>query len=111
MALILLSACNSVPIKNATFDGSLGPNGAFEFNLLNTDSKDISLQDWAAAWNDLSNPDGPMVCTRTATLANFKMVIETLCSWHPSECDIQAQNQVSQFMSRVQQIGKHNDPD
>ena len=108
MALCLLLAasygCGSVQIKDATFYGSLGPNGAVSFNLLSSGSSDLSLEQWAAKWDDLANAAGPMICERTSTLANLKQVIETLCSWNSSECTQQAQSQVDAFMSRVSAV-------
>lgn len=106
MALSALLNCQNVPIQNAEFIGSLGPQGAVTFDLLDGNSEDLTLAQFAAEWNDLSNPDGPLICTRSKNFANLKRDLESLCSWNPSECTVEAQTAVNNFMSRVQSVNK-----
>lgn len=103
---LVLSACQNVPIENAEFIGSLGPLGAVTFDLLDGNSRDLDLQAFAKEWDDLSNPDGPLICTRSKNFANLKRDLESLCSWNPSECTVEAQQAVNNFMSRVQSVNK-----
>lgn len=106
MGLLAVLSCQNVPIENAEFIGSLGPYGAAGFDLLDGNTRDLNLQEFAKEWDDLSNPDGPLICTRSKSFANIKRDLESLCSWNPSECTVEAQQSVNNFMSRVQAVSK-----
>lgn len=96
--LLLSSACTSVQIPNVTFYGSLGPSGAAQFDLMDSNTSMLTLQQFAAQWNDLSNTNGPLICMRTADFSQIKADLETLCSWVNGGCT-QAQQQALDNLS------------
>ena len=75
---MVLSACSTpVEIRDSEWYGSRGFLGADAFHTLTTDSQELSYPEWLAKWNDL---DHPIVCTSSDTFADWKNVIEKLCS-------------------------------
>lgn len=101
----LLSGCQTVQIPNVTFIGSLGPSGAEEFDLLDTNESSLTLSEFAAQWNDLANPSGPLVCMRTKDFAAIKADLEALCSWVQGGCTQQQKQAMSQFMQNIKGLG------
>lgn len=93
MGLLLLS-CTQIPITDEPWFGSLGPTGAYGFHTLTNEIEDLTLPQWAAKWDDLSNPQGPIVCTYTSVLAGIKGSLEKLCSFEKNVCSIQIQNDI-----------------
>ncbi len=79
--LILLSGCNTVKIKDETF-WALKPAGlgALEAHYLaNIPDKDITQDQW--------NAIAPgKICMGINSYADFKQIIESLCSYHSGEC-------------------------
>lgn len=100
---LLLASCAQVPIKDETWDISLGITGAAEFHTLSTESRDLDLNAWAALWDDLTNPQGPMACTRTATLAEIKAEVEKLCSF-AKICNVELKTAISSLSTRVNTV-------
>jgi hypothetical protein len=77
--------------------------GAVSFHTLTTESERVSYPDWLSKWNDLQNP---MVCTSSDTLADWKEVIETLCSIE-NRCDYltpKQQSELKSFFHKVDEL-------
>lgn len=72
--------------------------------MLTSGSTDLTLEQWAALWNNLSGPNGPIICTTTSTVQNLKSALESLCSWNPSECTTDVQTQINNFMGEVSSV-------
>lgn len=103
---ILLSACQSVQIPNVQFIGSLGPNGAETFDLLDSAESSMTLGQFAGQWNDIANKNGPLVCLRTNDFAAIKADLETLCSWVQGGCTQAQQDAMTQFMNNINGLSK-----
>lgn len=106
MGLILLpllsGACNNVTIPNVQFVASLGASGAQTFDLLDSTTTTLTLAQFAAQWDDLSNPKGPLVCVRTADWATLKMDLENLCS--QVTCTDQQKIALQSFSSNIPNV-------
>lgn len=72
-----ISGCPSVQIKDEEVCGSLASKGATCFHTLTEESRTMTLQEFAAWWNDLSDPK---IATRASAFADAKAALETLCS-------------------------------
>jgi hypothetical protein len=94
---LLLSSCARVTIKDSVWYGSLGAAGAAEEHTLTSDSATLTLAQWAAKWDDLSNP---MVCTLYSTFSEWKADIEKLCSYS-NDCDYQTQQQIQELFEKL----------
>src|ERR1700734_1599225 len=102
MGLILLLSCQTAQIPDIQFTASLGPNGASQFDLLDNKTSDLTLTQFAAYWNDLSNAKGPPVCMRSADWATLKLDLEELCSWIEGGCTEEQQQTMTSFMTHIQ---------
>lgn len=102
----LLSGCKQVEVKDSTWFTSLGTQGAAVDHMLTNQSGQISLDDFAKDWDDLSNPDGPLTCTRLSTLIDIKTELEQLCSYNPNECTVDIQQSLKKVDAAVDHITK-----
>ena len=75
----------------------MGPLGASCFHTMTTATETLTLQQWAVAWDDLSNPQ---VCTQAATLADWKNDIEQLCTFE-QDCTVDVQQAVDTFYAKI----------
>lgn len=73
MALVILSACGHVEIKDQVWYGDKGPLGAKEFHTMTTYTQKIPKDDW-------DNMRFGMLCTNAQTFGEIKREIEVLCS-------------------------------
>jgi len=99
MVLSILS-CQHVTIKDSEWYGSKGMLGATGFHTLTSESEKVSYPDWLTKWTDLKNP---MVCTSVDNFADWKAIIETLCSLE-NRCDYLTPKQQSQLKNFFNQI-------
>lgn len=97
----LLSSCTGIVVKDSEWCGSLGSQGAACFHTLTTTEERLSLQAWAERWDDLSNPQGPQLCTTAATFADLKAVIEKLCSDRQGMCTYDQKEQLYQLTKKM----------
>ncbi len=72
MVALILSGC--VSIKNHEFCADFGEDGAHCANFLSTETRDLTKPEW-----DLERENN-MVCEKTEVFADWKSVIEKLCS-------------------------------
>lgn len=104
IAVLLLSGgCETANIPNVQFTASLGASGAETFDLLDSTTTTLTLQQFATAWDDLSNANGPLVCMRTADWASLKLDLEELCSWG-GQCTTAQQAALTQFTNQLSNI-------
>lgn len=102
--IVWLTGCAGVPIEDSEWFGSLGSQGASAFHTFTPTTASLTLQQWAEAWDDLANPLGPMVCTRSETLAKLKGAVEKLCSDHDGMCSYDMKEQVGALSSRLDTV-------
>ncbi len=95
--LLFLSACAGVVITDSMWCGSLASEGAACFHTLTNDSESMNLQQFAAWWDDLSDPK---VATSIATLTDIKADIEKLCSFN-NVCTYDMTAQVTALAAKV----------
>lgn len=97
VVLLAMCGCAQVPVNDSIFIGSLGVNGGALFHTLNTDSRVLTLPEFAQRWNDLSDP---LVCTNSSTFAEWKSDIEKLCSFE-NVCTTNMQEAVDTFYAKI----------
>lgn len=73
MVALLLSSCQTVAIKDETFNVDAGPAGAFTVNFLSAGSKDIP----PGQWDQLRLGQ---YCMDYTAVGDFKRELEDLCS-------------------------------
>lgn len=73
LALFLTSCANQVPIKNSRWFADVGSQGAIWADTLTTDQGSVAQPQW----DDMRFG---MLCTEASTYADWKAVIEKLCS-------------------------------
>lgn len=104
IAVLLLSGgCQTAQIPNVQFTAALGASGAETFDLLDSTTTTLTLQQFATEWDDLSNADGPLVCMRTSDWAALKLDLEELCSWG-GECTTAQQAALTQFTTQLNSL-------
>ena len=108
MGLIALLSCQTAQIPDVQFIGSLGPSGAVTFDLLDASTSTMSLAQFAAQWDNLSDPKGPLVCVKTSDWAALKMDLEELCSWQSGSCTLAQQQALAQFTTNISKLGAKN---
>ncbi len=99
MVLLLSTSCAKVKIKDSIWMGSLGESGAAEFHTLKTDKRLIDRRDWDRMWDDLSHP---IICTYADTFADWKSIIEKLCSFAPGKCSYEDKQKLALFFHKTQ---------
>jgi hypothetical protein len=98
MGSFLSISCGSVTIKDSTWDGSLGGDGAAEFHTLKSDKAYLTLDEFIRKWEDLAHP---MICTTVDTFADWKGIMEKLCSESPGKCKYEDQKKLIALMTRL----------
>lgn len=89
--------CSSVPIKNETFYGTKGKDGAVIIQTLIPGTQDISEADWLNIFYS-----EPLVCSSVNTFGDIKSSIEKLCSICNC-CTYEAKAQMEAFFKNIQQ--------
>ena len=97
VGVLLLNACVQVPITDSMWCGSLGASGASCAHTLTDQTQQMSLQEFAVWWNDLSNPK---VATTLAALTELKADLEKLCTFS-GDCSVQTQTAVEAAYAKV----------
>lgn len=97
---LLLSACAQVPIVDHEFIGSLGAQGGAGFHFLNDTKTIYTRVQIESMWDDIAHP---MCMTSADTIADWKDVIETLCSYS-NRCSYEVQ-QVTANKMPIQKAG------
>lgn len=97
MVGLLLPRCANVTIADHEFCGSLGAQGAFCAHLLTNDTRTLSLQQFAAYWDDLTDPK---VATSISTITDWKADIENLCT-DSGDCSEQMEAQVNTLYNKI----------
>jgi hypothetical protein len=100
MGLLALNACKTVTIDDSIWYGSLGSQGAVAEHVLQSGSTVITLEQFAALWDNTSDP---LICTNSSVFAAWKSDLEKLCS-DSNDCsydDTQTINAVTQKMGKI----------
>lgn len=84
-SLVFLSGCAGVELTDHEGFGSLGVEGASIFHTMTSETGTLTLEQWAARWDDL---DHPLVCFGTDMLAEWKGALEKVCSHEPCTANI-----------------------
>lgn len=105
MALLLLSSCQQIPIRDSEWFGSKGPKGAVAFHTLTKPKKTYTWDEFIVLWNNLKHKEGPLICTHSDTFAQIKVLWETCvtngaCSFVTEEQKGQAQS----FFSNINSV-------
>lgn len=77
--------------------------GAAGFETQTPDTKEVDKPTWDAMWNDLSNPAGPIICTRTGYFASLKGAQEQLCS-QTGNCIFNSQPNLLTFLNNIEKF-------
>lgn len=93
---MLLESCGTVQIKDSAWFGDEGREGATEFHTLTNETHDYTL----AEWDKLRFG---MLCTPATTFADWKSVIEKLCS-ESGKCTYETKKKVNAFMKKVNKV-------
>lgn len=96
VALLLLSGCVSIKVKDQTFYGDEGTLGATYFHFLTEDTGDVSKTDW-------DNLRFGYICEDADTFADWKALIQKLCS-DSGDCDWDTQQALDRIFSHVEEI-------
>jgi hypothetical protein len=95
---LIFSACTSVPIKNQTFYGDIGKDGAIAFQTLSTKTWDVSK----ACWDKIRFG---MICEKAETFADWKSALEKLCS-RKGACTYEEVQALKKLAKKLDQIGE-----
>ena len=104
MELLLLNGCASETIPDVPWEASLGTQGAVVFTTLSTNMDQRTYAQFLSDWDDLSNPLGPMICTRTSFFAELKAFQESECS-SGGNCTNMSPMQSAQFQQFMSNLG------
>jgi hypothetical protein len=78
----------------------MGPDGASCFHTLTTtDDRDIPKEQW-------DEERFGMMCTKSENFANWKTVIEQLCSKMPGMCTYHVKEQLTKFFKRADEMNQ-----
>lgn len=92
-----LSGCvTPVPVKDHIFYGDQGSLGATYFHFLTDETGDLSRTDW-------DNLRFGYICEDAETFADWKTIIEQLCS-DSGDCDWQTQQALDKIFAKVEAI-------
>lgn len=103
MAVLALSACSGVTVKDEIFYGNKGTLGAVSFHTLTAGQQDISPKDWA---NLLATQ--PLICSSIQTFGDLKAALEQLCIVCNC-CTYDQEAAIDQFFNEVNSVGGSND--
>ena len=79
--LTLLSACNTVDIKDETVYALKPPGlGALEAHTLSTPVRDLSQAEWDVM-------AAGMLCMSIDAFGDYKKLVQDLCSFNPTQCN------------------------
>ncbi len=98
MVLTLLSACAQIPITDHEFCADMGEYGASCAHTLTTATRDLDKTTW-------DQTRFGMVCESSDSFADWKSVIEKLCSIS-GRCSYEEQQQVQNFFLRMSKINQ-----
>lgn len=107
MALLLLTNCAQETIPDTPWEASLGSQGAVVFSTLSTNVAQRTYAQFLSDWDDLSNKEGPMICTRTSFFAQLKAFQETECN-NDQNCTNMTPMQSSQFLQFMSNLKSAN---
>lgn len=96
LLLLVLSACANVPIIDHAFYGDFGDLGASEFHFLTQETHNYDKPTW-------DKMRFGMICEEPDVFADWKSVIEKLCSIS-NKCTWEQQQALKEFYNRVQTI-------
>lgn len=92
-AMLILSACGSVAVKDETFYFDEGISGAHVVHFLTPGTSDLTQPQWDGIREG-------MVCMSSDGFGDFKKEFEQLCS-HVT-CDYQTKKTLEDFFDRVE---------
>jgi hypothetical protein len=97
MVGLLLNSCAGITVTDSMWCGSLASQGAYCSHTLTNATETMTLAQFAAYWDDLSDPK---VATSVSTLAEWKADIEKLCTFS-NACSAQVQAQVTAVYNKI----------
>jgi hypothetical protein len=96
-AMLTLSACSQVKIKDFQVCGDIGTQGATCDNFLTEHPVDIRQPEW-------DDYRFGMLCISSDSFGELKREIEQLCSAHANQCDYETQKQMKSFFKRMEKL-------
>lgn len=101
--LLTVSGCKRITITDSIWIGSLGPEGGVIIHTLASPApQTVTLEEFSALWDDLSNP---MICTSASTFATWKENIEKLCSFD-NVCSYNDKQAISEASKTINSVSK-----
>lgn len=95
---ILLNGCAQVEVKDEVLYALRGAgNGAFVAHTLNSTEASLTQPEWDAIATG-------KLCMSTDAFADYKEIIEKLCSYNPSECTYEQQDQLQSFSRHLHKL-------
>jgi hypothetical protein len=91
-------SCSRVDIKDATFWGNKGMQGAVEFHTLKPGKVNVSFEDWMKLIRTK-----PLVCTSPDSFGDMKKAVGQLCS-ACNCCDYETTKKFDRFFENVDNI-------
>ena len=91
----LLSSCARVEIKNTEWCSDLGQEGAYCFNTLSDDSREVIKDAW-------DKERFGMLCTSSDDFAEWKAVILKLCRYAGKRCTYEDKIRIQTYLNNFQ---------
>lgn len=95
-ALLLLSGCGTVEIKDEIFYGNKGMMGAVEFHTFTTEQRNVSFEEWMKMLKSK-----PLICSSVSTFGDAKKFYETVCSVCNC-CQVDTTAKAEEFFDNIQ---------
>ena len=97
LMVLFVASCASVKIKDNEFCGDFGEDGATCFTFLTRKQRDIPKQIW-------DHERYGQICSKPAVFADWKAVIQKLCSSSKYRCTYEEKQQLEEFFQRLEKI-------
>lgn len=91
----LLSSCSTVEVKDTEWCSDLGIQGAYCFNTLSTDSREVAKEEW-------DKERVGMLCTSSDDFAEWKAVILKLCRYAGRRCTYEDKIRIQTYLNNFQ---------
>lgn len=97
-AVLVLSACTQVPVKDEIFYGNKGMLGAVEFHTLTPGQTNLTFEQWMQLLRTQ-----PLVCSSVNAFGDLKGAFEKLCSVCGC-CSYDTKKAAEAFFTKVETI-------
>lgn len=98
MALLILSACAQVEIKDEELYGDFGDDGATMVHTQKPDTRDIPKDEW-------DEMRFGMICVKSKAIADWKEELEQLCSL-TTRCTYEQKKMLAEIWAKIERFNK-----